>query len=156
QAKFLSIRVWPVSKYTNLLALLLPSVQETNITDRGMEEQNGQNLRHITVTLGNSAFNALSELGVVNSIRDTQGNELVKLENATLNLWIDEATSYIHHLTFTTGTSLDLISRLPRPRSSESPTSAQLDRAQDLTIDFSQFNQITSIPTPANAIPTTD
>ncbi len=140
----------PVTKYTDPLATLLPLVQDTNFTDHGTEKLDGQNLRHITVTLGSNAFDALADLDLVYGriLGGSPRQELVKLDNAVLNVWIDEATSYIHHLTLKSDTSFD---RSNLPRSSTSSTIVKVEK--DLTVDYSQFNHVTSIPTPANATP---
>ena len=142
----------PLTKYTSPLATLLPFIQNANISDHGIEKHNGQNLRHITVTLGSDAFDVLAELGVVGRVLNVKTDqELTRLDNAVLNVWIDQATSYVHSITLKTDTSFDT-SGLGRDRlTPPSPTTEKVEKY--LTLDYSQFNQITAIPTPVNVAP---
>ncbi|HEY4034355.1 MAG TPA: LppX_LprAFG lipoprotein [Ktedonobacteraceae bacterium] len=143
-----------VPSYTNVLATVLPFLQNATLTDHGIEKLNGQNLHHITLTLGENALNAFAKLEQASS----QGNTQAAQGSGILDVWIDGATSYIHHMMLTSNTSF-ASPNLVKPQgtlSSIQGTHPIIKAARNLTVDFSQFSQIISIPTPPNAIPTTN
>ncbi len=141
------VHPWPVIDDMNILVTVLPLVQDTNFADYGIENLQGQNLRHITVTLGTNVYNTLyGQLGL-----GTQPS-WSKLEDGILDVWIDEATSYIHHMALEFKTLMDKTTT----KNQVGAPSGTTETTEDLAMDFSQFNQIAAIRPPANAIPTTD
>lgn len=143
-----------VPSYTNVLATVLPVLQNATLTDHGIEKLNGQNLHHITVTLGEDALNAFAKLEEGSSQGNTQGTQ----GNGVLDVWIDGATSYVHYMVITSNTSF-ASPNLVKPQGTLSSTQEihpTIKALRTLTVNFSQFSQITSIPTPPKAIPTSD
>jgi len=139
-----------VSNYTALLNL----AQKATLTDHGDQNLNGVSLHHLTLTFGKNSLkdllNASGQLGSLGKNIDTLLNN-VNLQTATLDLWIDDATSYIHHMELKLNLSMNLGSLGITPTTS---TSSNFSDALDLTVDFSKFNESITINAPANAIPT--
>lgn len=145
------------SKLLNMLE------KDVTVSDRGDETLNGATLRHITITLdksgllkliqNNDQFKKLpaSSQQTVNQIL----NSAVSNFNASLDLWFDESTSYIHRMELKLNTAVDL-SKLPASASDTStPTSGKVSLKADMALDLSKFNDPSiKITAPANAIPT--
>ncbi|MDQ6659835.1 MAG: LppX_LprAFG lipoprotein, partial [Chloroflexota bacterium] len=126
---------------------LLQIAQKAKLTDHGMENVNGQNLRHITATFGNDALQQLlSATGQGNS----QAASAINLQQATFDVWVDEATSYTHKIEL----KLALGVNSPTPTASGSKSGAST--SLDITLNYSKFNDPVTISAPANAIPTTN
>jgi len=143
----------------------LSLVQNATITDHGTEALNGQNLRHISATLGKESLSQLlsknaqlsklfSSVNLKNLLND------IKLNQASVDVWVDEATSYVHHIDEKLNLSINLsalISSLGTPTASATPPAglpSSITAGYDATIDFSKFDQPVTITAPANAIPT--
>lgn len=156
-----------VSNYSKLLNL----TNKARITDHGTQSRNGENLRHITLAFDKAELNdVLNQVDLTSSLSTEQQQLLTSfmdkltLKTLSLDTWIDEATSYIHHLDFTLDLSLDLgnlVSALGQ--NSKSGTSSALSSLPStvnvklaLGFDLSKFNQPVTITAPSNAIPTND
>lgn len=139
---------------------LLNLAQHAQITDHGDQSLNGANLRHITITLDKNGLNELlqstSQLGSLTGASQQMLNQLAnstKNFHATLDFWIDEATSYIHRTEMKFNLSLDMGSFATPGTASNTPSAITL--AFDMTVDLSKFNDSSiKITAPANAIPT--
>lgn len=133
-----------VPPYTSTMTTLLPYLQNSTLTDHGIEKLINQNVHHISFTLGNTALNAFIKL--------EQSNSPTMQGNGTIDLWIDPVTSYIRHMVLISNTSFTSPNPV-KPAGAPSSTPGihpTIKAIRNLTVDFSQFNQIASIPTPPN------
>lgn len=145
-----------ISGYNNLLTL----AQKATFVDHGDQTLNGVSLRHITVTLGkNTLSDLLNATGALNKLSAQQQQAMnkllsnVKLQNASLDLWIDENTDYVHQMTIKFTMNINTAS-LVTPTTSSSSTPSTISTAIDITINYSKFNTPITIKAPANATPT--
>jgi len=146
------------SNYNNLLAI----AQKATITDHGDQNLNGQSLRHITITFGKDALKELlNATGETSKLTPAQQQNLdkmlnnIKLVNPTLDVWIDEATNYVHQMELKFSMSVDM-SSVVTPTTSTSIMPSSISTSIDTTIDYSKFNESITISAPANAIPTSN
>ncbi|WP_069804035.1 DUF6612 family protein [Thermogemmatispora onikobensis] len=143
-------------QYSRLLTL----AQKAQLTDHGDQSLHGQNLRHISVTFGKDALkdllNSFEQLPSGLSQSDLQQIEqATTLQQAGLELWIDEQNFYVHELGLTMKMDLDLNKLLQgTPTTSSSGLSGVFSIQTNATVDYSKFNQPVSINAPANATPT--
>ena len=146
------------SSYDQLLSI----AQKATITDHGDQLLNGVSLRHITVVFGKDALKALLDAtGETSKLSATQQQNLnkflnnIKLVNPTLDLWIDEATHYVHQMEVKFSMTVDT-SSLVTPTTSTSSMPGSISTSVDTVIDYSKFNESITISAPANAIPTSN
>lgn len=141
-----------ISNYGSLLNL----AQKAQLTDHGDQALNGQNLRHITVTFREDALKALlNTTGQASMQQDTSEllNEIT-LQKSTLDLWIDEATSYVHRLELKLNLMVKGDPAHATGTPATSPTLSPVMTGIDTIINYSKFNESITITAPANAIPT--
>ncbi len=140
----------------NLLGLL----QDTQITDHGKEMLNGESLRHITIAFDKAAFqkilnndpqlaNVFGQQNITTLLNST------KMLTANLDLWVDEATFYVHRteLKFSLNEDVSSLSQSLTPVVTF-PLPAGVITSFDSTLDLSNFNAPVSITPPTGAIPT--
>lgn len=130
------------------------------ITDHGDETLNGVSLRHITFAFDkNGLAQLIQSIAQLKSLPNSQqiiNEALNSISNfsASVDLWIDESTSYMHRFEF----KLDLAvnaSQFITPSSSTSNTPTSVTLKADIIVDLSRFNDSSiTITAPANAIPT--
>lgn len=136
------------STYNKLLAI----AQKATYTDHGIQTLNGESLRHITVNFSNDVLKDLLNTTNVSGSQQQQANTMlnnVKLVHPTLDVWVDEATSYVHHMELTFGMNIN--TSTATNSASSSPT-----MNVDMAIDYSKFNVPVTITAPGHAIPTND
>ena len=145
-----------VSGYNTLLKL----AQKATFVDHGDQTLNGESLRHISVTLGNNTLsdllNATGALNKLNTQQQQNVNKLlksIKLQNASLELWVDENTDYVHQMEIKFTMNINTAA-LVTPTTSSSSTPSNVSAAIDITINYSKFNAPITIKAPANATPT--
>jgi hypothetical protein len=112
------------------------SFQKGQVTDHGYETVNGVRLRHLTSALDQNV--ASSQLGT---------ESLNNLDTAAIDVWIDEATSYMHRA------DLKLTFK-PSSMTESSPTGGA-GPTLDILLEFSKFNQPVTITAPEGAVPAT-
>ena len=145
-----------VTSYNNLLAL----AEKASFTDRGTEKLNGESLHHIVVTFGKNSLADLLKASGQSLPASQQANmdQLLKditVSRLSLDLWIDDATSYVHRLelhmtmTFNMGAAVT-------PTASTKALLSNIALDSDTVIDYSKFNAPVTITAPANATPTDD
>ncbi|MBX5456316.1 MAG: LppX_LprAFG lipoprotein [Thermogemmatispora sp.] len=143
-------------QYSRLLTL----AQKAQLTDHGDQSLHGQSLRHISVTFGKDALkdllNSFEQLPSSLSQSNLQQIEqATTLQQAGLELWIDEQNFYVHELGITLKMDLDLNKLLQTtPTTSGSSLSGVFSTQTAATVDYSKFNQPVTINAPANATPT--
>jgi hypothetical protein len=144
--------------------LLQLAQKDAKVTDHGDQTLNGVSLRHITVTLDKNGFaQLLQNSGLLNGLSGANQQKIDSFLNsgmtlnATLDFWIDEATSYLHRFTMQFTLALDLGKFLtPTPGTTgTTPTGASVQL--NMTVDLSKFNDTSiKIIAPSGAIPTDD
>lgn len=131
---------------------LLGLVQQANITDRGTEALNGQNLRHISADLNKTALRQLlsSNPDLKNALGQQNLDTLLnrtKSFKSTVDVWIDESKFYVHR----TQLKLNMVADTSDV-SNEAPKTVSTDL--NSIIDLSKFNEPVTINVPTNATPT--
>jgi hypothetical protein len=146
-----------VANYNKLLEL----GNKATLTDHGVEDRNGEKLRHITLTFDkttlNEVFGSLGLTGNQNSRQQllSQFVDRLNVKTLTLDTWIDEATAYLHHLDFKLDVSLDtksLGSLVPSNMSLPPTVTLKID----LGVDLTKFDEPVKIEIPQNATPAND
>jgi hypothetical protein len=144
---------------TDLIGLL----EHTKITDNGVQSLNGQNLRHITIALDKEALKTF--LNNSPQLADLLGQQNLNavINNtrnfaSTVDLWIDEATAYVHRseLKFNLNVDAGSLSASITPTVSSVLIPSNVATSFDSIVDLSQFNAPVTINTPASAIPTSN
>jgi hypothetical protein len=144
---------------------LLDLLAHTQITDHGDQSLNGVTLRHITMKLDKYALEQLldSNKQLVNLLGQQNINNAInhaKSFSATLDLWIDETTFYVHRSELKLNLNVDTAS----VKQSITPTPGATTQAAipssvitnlDSIVDLSNFNAPVTITPPASATPIT-
>ena len=133
------------STYNKLLAI----AQKATYTDHGVQTLNGESLRHITVTFGKDVLKDLLSATNLSTLQQQGANNLLnnaKLVNPTLDVWVDQSTSYVHHM--------ELIFDMNIKTSSSGTGASSSTINVDMTVDYSKFNVPVTISAPGKAIPT--
>jgi len=139
---------------------LLDLSKHAQVTDHGDQSLNGENLRHITITLDkNGLKDLLNSTGQLNGLTSSsqqmvdQFMNITKNFQASLDFWIDESTSYVHRVEMKFKLNIDASSFATPGTTSKGPSAITI--GFDMTIDLSRFNDSSiTVTTPANAIPT--
>lgn len=133
------------------LGEIISALQGAQVTDHGTETLNGQSLDHLTLTLDAQTLSTLST--IMNQLAPSNDQSgLNQIKQATLDVWIDPATSYIHvaKIDVVTQVSESALGHfVGQPLSSNTAVPIEL-KAQ---ITFSQFNQPVNIQPPTSSIP---
>jgi len=131
-----------VSGYNTLLDL----AQKATFVDHGDQTLNGESLRHISVTLGkNTLSDLLNATGALNKLSTQQQQDVnkllsgIQLQNASLELWVDENTYYVHQMEIKFSMNINM-GALVTPTTSSSSASSNISTAIDITINYSKFN----------------
>lgn len=143
--------------YKNLLAV----AQKGKLTDNGYQTINGQKLRHLTVTFAQGNLkDLLGAMGQLPSNMSAQQQQIynqqlngIKVRQATLDLWINEANSYVYQEEF----KLNLNSSAgggTTPTTATGGAAANVTSNADTRIDYSKFNEPVTIAPPPHATPT--
>ncbi len=139
---------------------LLNLGEHAQVTDHGDQLLNGENLRHITVTLDkNGLKDLLNSTGQLSSLTGSNKQMVEQFVNSTknfqasLDFWIDESTSYVHRIEMKFNLNIDASSFATPGTTSNGPSAITI--AFDTTIDLSRFNDSSiTVTAPASAIPT--
>ncbi len=144
---------------TELIGLL----EHTQITDNGIQSLNGQNLRHITIAMDKEALKQFlsNNQQLVDILGQQNLNAVIdntKTFSSTVDLWIDEATAYVHRteLKFNLGVDAGTLSRSITPTVTTVIVPANVTTKFDSIVDLSKFNESVTVTTPTGAIPTND
>ena len=144
---------------TELIGLLV----HTQITDNGIQSLNGQNLRHITIAMDKEALKQFlsNNQQLVDILGQQNLNAVIdntKTFSSTVDLWIDEATAYVHRteLKFNLGVDTGTLSQSITPTVTTVIVPANVTTKFDSIVDLSKFNESVTVTTPTGAIPTND
>lgn len=140
---------------TQRMGQIMAILQNAKLTDHGQESLNGQKLDHITATLDQQSLQALS--GQLNALLPADQQSVQnQVQKATLDLWIDQSTSYVHQAKLDVVTQVD-IDKIPTLAHSQISTSSTLLPVElNVQVNFSKFNQPLHIQIPTNAVPFTN
>lgn len=133
------------------LGQIMSAVEGAQLTDHGQETLNGESLDHITATLDAQTLQTLSsELnGLAPSNAQSGQNQITK---ATLDVWIDTSTSYVHVAKLDIVTQIDA-SALEHFSGHKTGASGVLPIELKAQVTFSKFDQPVSIQPPTNSTP---
>ena len=144
---------------TELIGLL----EHTQITDNGIQSLNGQNLRHITIAMDKEALkqflsNNQQLIDILGQQNLNAAIDNTKTFSSTVDLWIDEATAYVHRteLKFNLGVDTGTLSQSITPTVTTVIVPANVTTKFDSIVDLSKFNESVTVTTPTGAIPTND
>jgi len=144
---------------TELIGLL----EHTQITDNGIQSLNGQNLRHITIAMDKEALKQFlsNNQQLIDILGQQNLNAVIdntKTFSSTVDLWIDEATAYVHRteLKFNLGVNAGTLSKSITPTVTTVIVPANVTTKFDSIVDLSKFNESVTVTTPTGAIPTND
>jgi hypothetical protein len=144
---------------TELIGLL----EHTQITDNGIQSLNGQNLRHITIAMDKEALKQFlsNNQQLIDILGQQNLNAVIdntKTFSSTVDLWIDEATAYVHRteLKFNLGVDAGKLSQSITPTVTTVIVPANVTTKFDSIVDLSKFNESVTVTTPKGAIPTND
>lgn len=144
---------------TELIGLL----EHTQITDNGVQSLNGQNLRHITIALDKTALKQFlsNNQQLIDLLGQQNLNAIIdntKSFSSTVDLWIDEKTSYVHRteLKFNLSADTSSLSQYVTPTTTAIMVPSNVTTNLDSVVDLSNFNAPVTITPPTNAIPTND
>ncbi len=144
---------------TELIGLL----EHTKITDNGIQSLNGENLRHITIVLDKDALKQF--LANNQQLVDVLGQQNInaaidntKKFNSTVDLWIDEATFYVHRteLKLNLDVNAASLSQSITPTVTTVVIPSNVTTTLDSVVDLSKFNEPVTVTPPLNAIATDD
>ena len=144
---------------TELIGLL----EHTQITDNGIQSLNGQDLRHITIAMDKEALKQFlsNNQQLVDILGQQNLNAVIdntKTFSSTVDLWIDEATSYVHRteLKFNLGVDTGTLSQSITPTVTTVIVPTNVTTRFDSIVDLSKFNESVTVTPPTNPIPTND
>jgi hypothetical protein len=144
---------------TELIGLL----EHTQITDNGKQSLNGQELRHITIAMDKEALKQFlsNNKQLVDILGQQNLNAVIdntKTFSSTVDLWIDEATAYVHRteLKFNLGVNTGALSQSITPTVTTVIVPSNVTTKFDSIVDLSKFNESVTVTTPTGAIPTND
>jgi hypothetical protein len=144
---------------TELIGLL----EHTQITDNGVQSLNGQSLRHITIALDKTALKQFlsNNQQLIDLLGQQNLNAVIdntKAFSSSVDLWIDEKTSYVHRteLKFNLNADTSSLSQYVTPTTTAIMVPSNVTTNLDSVVDLSNFNAPVTITPPANAIPTND
>ncbi len=144
---------------TELIGLL----NHTKIADNGVQSLNGENLRHITIALDKDALKQF--LANNQQLVDVLGQQNInaaidntKTFNSSVDLWIDEATFYVHRteLKLNLDVNAASLSQSITPTVTTVVIPSNVTTTLDSVVDLSKFNEPVTVTPPLNAIATDD
>lgn len=135
------------------LGKILSDLQDAKLTDKGPTVLNGKTLDHISITLDAQTLQTLSTQfnGLLPTSAQSSANTL---DQATVDLWIDTSTWYVHQATLNMAVHIDL-SKMPgldfNGQNISLPATV-LPVTLNAQLDISKFNQPVNIQAPAGAV----
>ncbi len=124
----------------------IKDAEQNQLTDHGQETLNGESLDHITATLDAQTLQTLSsELNQLAPSSAQSGQN--QLKKATLDVWIDASTSYVHVAQLDIVTQVDA-SALEHFSGHKTGASGVLPIELKAHVTFSKFNQPVTIQPP--------
>jgi len=138
------------------LAVIMAQLQNAKLTDHGQEVVKGESLDHITATLDATTLQSLTVQfnGLLPAAQQSTQNQI---SQATLDLWIDQSTWYVHQAALNVGVRVDL-SKVPNLNFNGQKVdmpSGVVPITLKGQLNFSKFNQPMNIQAPAQAEPFT-
>lgn len=136
------------------LGVIMAQLQNAKLTDHGPEVLNGQTLDHITATLDAATLQSLTTQinGLLPADQQSAQNEL---SQATLDLWIDQSTWYVHQaaLNITARADLSKVPTLNYNGQKIDLPSTIVPINVKAQLNFSKFGEPVNIQAPPQAEP---
>lgn len=133
------------------LGQIMSVLQNAQLTDHGQETVNGQSLDHITATLDAQTLKDLSSQ--LNGLAPASAQSgLNQIKKATLDVWIDTATSYAHVAKIDVVTQVDA-SALEHFSGRQLNASGVLPVELKAQVTFSKFDVPVNIQPPSSSTP---
>ncbi len=134
------------------LGQIMTVVENANLTDHGQESLNGTSLDHITATLDQQTLQTLNTqlAGLLPQGVQTGQSQITA---ASLDLWIDQSTGYVHQAILNVTTQVDMTALKPFMGQSNSGITGVVPVTVKAQVNFSKFNQPVNIQAPANSVP---
>lgn len=134
------------------LEQIMTLAQNAKLTDHGQESLNGTSLDHITAVLDQQTLQALnSQLSGLIPVKNQ--NSQNQISQASLDLWIDQSTSYVHQAILNVTAQVDAQAVQHLTGQATGSTSGTLPVTVKAQVNFSNFNQPVNIQAPANSTP---
>ncbi|HEU5377818.1 MAG TPA: LppX_LprAFG lipoprotein, partial [Ktedonobacteraceae bacterium] len=134
------------------LEQIMAIVQNAKLTDHGQESLNGTQLDHITAVLDQQTLQQLNtQLSAMMPAKAQNGQS--QITQASLDLWIDQSTSYVHQVILNLTAQVDAQAVQHLTGQSTGSTSGTLPATLKAQLNFSKFNQPINIQAPANSTP---
>lgn len=134
------------------LEQLMAVAQNAKLTDHGPESLNGTQLDHITAVLDQQTLQQLNtQLSAMIPAKAQNGQN--QITQASLDLWIDQSTSYVHQAILNLTAQVDAQAVQHLTGQSTGSTSGTLPATLKAQLNFSKFNQPINIQAPANSTP---
>lgn len=134
------------------LEQLMAVAQNAKLTDHGPESLNGTQLDHITAVLDQQTLQQLNtQLSAMIPAKAQNGQN--QITQASLDLWIDQSTSYVHQAILNLTAQVDAQAVQHLTGQSTGSTSGTLPATLKAQLNFGKFNQPINIQAPANSTP---
>lgn len=134
------------------LGQIMTVVENAKLTDHGQESLNGTSLDHITATLDQQTLQTLNSQLAGLLPQGVQAGQS-QITAASLDLWIDQSTWYVHQAILNVTTQVDMTALQPFMGQSNSGVTGVVPVTVKAQVNFSKFNQPVNIQAPANAVP---
>jgi hypothetical protein len=132
------------------LGQIMAVVENAKLTDQGQETLNGVSLDHINAVLDQQTLQALDTqlAGLLPQSVQTGQSQITA---ASLDLWIDQSTWFVHQAVLNVTTQVDMTAL--QPYLGQSDVTGVVPVTVKAQLDFSKFNQPVTIQPPANSVP---
>lgn len=132
------------------LGQIMSVVENASLTDHGQENLNGVSLDHITAVLDQQTLQTLNtQLGGLLPQGVQPGQS--RITAASLDLWIDQSTWYVHQAILNVATQIDMT--VLQPYLGHPSVTGVVPVTVKARVNLSNFNQPVNIQAPANAVP---
>jgi hypothetical protein len=132
------------------LGQIMTVVENAKLTDQGQETLNGVSLDHINAVLDQQTLQALNTQlsGLLPQGVQTGQSQITA---ASLDLWIDQSTWFVHQAVLNVTTQVDMTAL--QPYIGQSDVTGVIPVTVKAQLNFSKFNQPINIQPPANSVP---
>lgn len=132
------------------LGQIMSVVENARLADRGQESLNGVSLDHISAVLDQQTLQDLNAQLSGLLPQDVKTGQS-RITAASLDLWIDQSTGYVHQALLNVTTQVDTATL--RPFLGHSSATGVIPVTVRAQVTFSKFNQPVTIQAPAGALP---
>jgi hypothetical protein len=132
------------------LGQIMTVVENAKLTDQGQETVNGVSLDHINAVLDQQTLQALNTqlAGLLPQSVQTGQSQITA---ASLDLWIDQSTWFVHQAVLNVTTQVDMTAL--QPYIGQTDVTGVVPVTVKAQLNFSKFNQPVTIQPPDNSVP---